>query len=312
MLLAVLATALTLNWEEFKAEYNKSYSSESEEALRREIFEKNLQFVKAHDAAATGYTVAINRFGDLTAEEFARATAQTPREGPVYQGPPILPAMEALPPSRDWRASGCVGPVQNQGQCGAVWAITARNLIQTYNCLKHSHRLVSLSLQDILDCTPGSQGCNGGLVDYAMQYCAQQGIDTEASYPSTGRQGSCRHSNATVGAKCHSWHRVTPPGNETALTELLAYTGPAACAINAGQTSFQLYSGGVYSDPACTAATLNHMVLTVGYGDLNGQSYYILQNSWGAAWGMQGYMLLARNKGNLCGIASDALWVTVE
>ena len=42
-----------------------------------------------------------------------------------------------------------------------------------------------------------------------------------------------------------------------------------------------------------------------------GEAFYILQNSWGASWGMAGYMLMARNKQNMCGVATEALWVTV-
>ncbi|KAF6212269.1 hypothetical protein GE061_012790, partial [Apolygus lucorum] len=54
-----------------------------------------------------------------------------------------------------------------------------------------------------------------------------------------------------------------------------------------------------------------HAVLLVGYGSLNGQNFWIIQNVWGGSWGEQGYMRLARNGTNLCGIASQASYPTV-
>ena len=80
--------------------------------------------------------------------------------------------------------------------------------------------------------------------------------------------------------------------------------------MDAEQSSFQFYSSGVYSDPACST-TANHGIPIVGYGTLDGQDYYILKNMWGTSWGEKGYVLLARNKNNMCGLASVASYVLV-
>lgn len=80
-------------------------------------------------------------------------------------------------------------------------------------------------------------------------------------------------------------------------------------AIDASNGSFQHYSSGVYKEPNCNAQKLDHGVLAVGYGtDDKGNEYYLIKNSWGTSWGDNGYMKMARNSENHCGIASAAIY----
>ena len=93
---------------------------------------------------------------------------------------------------------------------------------------------------------------------------------------------------------------------------------------------FPYYKAGVYNTTTCSEPPPNHGIAVVGYGvTKDGDQYYILKNSWGVNWGMQvshttpfpsiitlysllqGYMLLARNAGNMCGIASQGTYVIV-
>ncbi|CAF4173057.1 unnamed protein product, partial [Rotaria sordida] len=81
---------------------------------------------------------------------------------------------------------------------------------------------------------------------------------------------------------------------------------------DASHTSFQFYSTGVYSEKACSSTALDFSLLAVGYDTTtDNQDYYILKNQWSTQWGMEGYVLMARNKNNQCGIATMASYALI-
>ena len=78
--------------------------------------------------------------------------------------------------------------------------------------------------------------------------------------------------------------------------------------IEADQRSFQLYSGGIFNDSSC-GTNLDHATNVVGYGEENGQAYWIMRNSWGTGWGDEGYMKVAIVDGaGICGIQMDSVF----
>ncbi|ELR24415.1 cathepsin Llike cysteine protease [Acanthamoeba castellanii str. Neff] len=169
-------------------------------------------------------------------------------------------------------------------------------------------------------------GCGGGLPSQAFQYVIDnKGIDTEARYPLASVWISdctapelcpCTYNQSAgaVGAVVASYTSL-PAGSEAALAHALATVGPISVCIDAEQ-GLQFYSGGVFSSRSCGSARtdLNHAVLAVGYGSVpvNGTEveYYIVKNSWGRSWGMDGYVLFARGS-NMCGIATLATYPSV-
>jgi cathepsin L len=78
--------------------------------------------------------------------------------------------------------------------------------------------------------------------------------------------------------------------------------------IDGRGNGLQFYSGGIYNTTECSTITLNHAMLLVGYGTdtSSGRDYWILKNSWGTSWGIEGYIKFSRNRNNMCGIATAA------
>jgi len=114
-----------------------------------------------------------------------------------------------------------------------------------------------------------------------------------------------------VGATCTGYVDIKQ-GSESDLMAAIASVGPVSVAIDASRSSFQLYRSGVYVEPRCSSRSLDHGVLAVGYGtDAKNGDYWIVKNSWGTGWGEAGYIKMARNKSNQCGVATEASYPTV-
>ena len=252
--------------------------------------------------------MAINVYSDMDAAEFAKQMTGYRNRPNRHPASKIFVATEGakIPTEVDWRTKGYVTGVKNQGQCGSCWAFSATGSLEGQH-FNATGNLVSLSEQNLVDCSgaEGNEGCDGGLMDDAFEYVMKKGIDTEKSYPYAARDERCRFKKANVGSTCSGYTDIKSE-DEKALTQAIAEVGPISVAIDASHNSFQMYSSGVYYEPDCSQTELDHGVLAVGYGVEGGQDMYIVKNSWGTDWGMNGYIYMSRNRDNNCGIATDS------
>ncbi len=300
-----------IHFVDFMTKYNRKYDSTREYFTRKQIFNENLQRINAHNLANKPWKLEMNQFGDLKWEEFRNAyvgknKVNTISRFPLYSS---VARTTEYPINFDWVSKGAVTGVKNQGQCGSCWAFSSTGALEGLHYIK-TGKLVAFSEQELVDCSGsvGNSGCGGGLMDLAFKYVEDHGICTESSYPYNGTDQSCH--------KCKEVFKVTgfedvTPNNESALQEAV-YKQPVSIAIEADQSDFQFYSHGVFDSPCGT--NLDHGVLAVGWGVLDGKDYWKVKNSWGKEWGDNGYILLARNIPEVhgqCGIAMQPSFPTV-
>lgn len=313
-------------WQAFKLQHRKKYDSEIEERLRMKIYVQNKHKIAKHnqryDLGHERYRLKINKYADLLHEEFVQTLNGFNRTNPkqmlkaVKIDEPVTfiePANVEIPKTVDWTKKGAVTPVKDQGHCGSCWSFSATGALEGQHFRK-TGKLVSLSEQNLIDCSGkyGNNGCNGGMMDFAFQYIKDNhGIDTEKSYPYEAIDDSCHFNPKAVGAVDKGFVDV-PQGDESALQKALATVGPVSVAIDASHESFQFYSEGVYYEPQCDSENLDHGVLAVGYGTSDeGEDYWLVKNSWGTTWGDKGFVKMARNRDNHCGIATVASYPLV-
>merc|ERR1711931_182144 len=276
--LVAVAAAHDQAWEDYKLEFNKHYTAE-EEPVRYANWKKETEEVGLHNAMfGNDFTQAVNELSDLSEEEYKR----------LYLSSLIVPEG---PPCYSFSATGALE---------GAWK-------------KNKGSLPSLSEQQYVDCSGryGNYGCRGGWYQSCWRYARDCGGNQgESSYRYTARQGRCKFNRGQVVATVSGYHD-TRAGSENDLTNALARVGPVSVAIDASANSFRRYRSGIHYSRSCSSRRLNHAVLAVGYGSEGGGDYFLVKNSWGTRWGAGGYIKMARNRGNNCGIASKPSYPTV-
>ncbi|CAK8689935.1 unnamed protein product [Clavelina lepadiformis] len=308
-------------WENWKSFYEKTYTIEEEEK-RQYIWQQNLIYITKHNLEADQglhtYRLGANNFADLDNDEWRElilSQVTRPKSQMSFCNM-TLSADSGYTVSKknvDWRKKGYVTGVKNQKACGSCWSFSATGSLEGQH-FKKTGQLVSLSEQNLIDCSTkeGNHGCEGGLMDLAFEYIKiNGGIDTEASYPYMAKNDpKCLYNTRNKAATLTGCVDIAR-GSEAALMKAVEKVGPISVAIDAGHPSFQLYKSGVYYEPSCSAVKLDHGVLAVGFGVEEGKDYWLVKNSWGTVWGMEGYLMMSRNRNNNCGIATQASYPVV-
>ncbi|KAH8307751.1 hypothetical protein KR044_012243, partial [Drosophila immigrans] len=310
-----LKDVLKAEFNAFKLKHHKVYKDVREELKRLQIFVENKKLIESHNrryaAGEESYKMGVNQFTDLRSKEFqevvlSRINANDLTVGitEIYTPSPSV----NIPGSIDWREKGAVTRVKNQGGCGSCWAFASIGTLEGQHFIKN-RELISLSEQNLVDCSKNNNGCNGGWPETALNFIKDNGgVDTEDSYPYEEKDGECRFNPANVGAKVTGTVGVASE-DESALAAAVAEKGPISVAVDA--SLFQHYEGGVLNEPSCQGG-VNHGVVVVGYGhDSNGGDYWLVKNSWGDWWGENGYIRMARNRDNQCSIASHGVYPLV-
>jgi len=294
---------------EFIATYNKAYTHE-EFVKRRAIFMDTLREIEDINSQGLSWTAGVNEWSDLTWEEFrARFLWTAPQKCSATGNHVMSNRIVGDAPAIDWRNKGVVTPVKNQGSCGSCWAFSSTGAIESASAIV-SGKLQTVAEQQLVDCAGGfkNMGCRGGLPSQAFQYLLWAGgIQGSASYPYTGRDGTCKFDKSKIAVQLSDEVNITQ-GAEKELFDAIGKT-PVSVAYQVSG-DFRNYRSGVYDSKQCKSGPMdvNHAVLAVGYNSTAaGVPYYIVKNSWGTSFGIQGYFWMVRDK-NMCGVATCAAY----
>ncbi|XP_026329048.1 cathepsin O-like [Hyposmocoma kahamanoa] len=214
-----------------------------------------------------------------------------------------------LPSKFDWRDhAGVVGPVLDQRGCLACWAFSVVGVMESKMVIQKSKYYHRLSVQELIDCSDLTNHCHGGNVAFAMKYLCRNmlPITWEERYPLTLEDENCRF-KPTTGVLLESF---TVHCNVLAMKiiDFIVNEGPVTAAVNA--ENWVHYLDGIIQYH-CSSSPLRHVVQIVGYDFTTQPPHFIIKNSWGKDFGIEGYVKIAM--GNfICGIGKQIGYLSVR
>uniref|UniRef100_A0A6G1S9W2 Cathepsin L n=1 Tax=Aceria tosichella TaxID=561515 RepID=A0A6G1S9W2_9ACAR len=308
-----------MNWVGFKNEYGKDYQTAEENEQRMALFLATKERIEQHNSnEQSSYKLGLNYMADWTPEELAgingsyfdsigheriRKLELSHDDDPFLQA--ILAEPAPVPVRVDWRSvPNRVSEVKAQRKCQGSWAFAATGVLEGQQMERNLlMEPVSLSEQQIIDCTMHADGCTGGRTDIALKTIeGLGGIAGELDYPFLGPKDFCWYNPNKFIMKVRGVKTFV--GEEDKLEKLVAKFGPVAVTISR-EADALYYKSGIYT---CSKkqSSWNDWILVVGYGsDRKFGDYWILKGSWGREWGENGYMRIRR------GVCQIGAYVTI-
>lgn len=164
---------------------------------------------------------------------------------------------------------------------------------------------------------------NGGWVASVYSWVmSNKGIATETDYPyisGSTPSGDSETCNDQIPKSLPPPNGCVALFNTTSkILKALVTAQPVAIAVEGGQDAFYNYQSGILDDNTTCGDALDHAVLVVGYGTCdgggkpsltncnctNGENYWLIKNSWGTSWGVNGFACILRGASNVCGVLS--------
>ncbi|CAL1544786.1 unnamed protein product [Lymnaea stagnalis] len=280
-----------------------------------------------NNAQTSWKATTYNQFEGFTIDDYINLAGgkgsrlhSRPKPAPITDEQRKL--MSVFPESFDWRNVdnvNYVSPIRNQGNCGSCYAFGSLGMDEArVRIATNNTQQPVFSTQDIVECSPYSQGCSGGF-PYLIsgKYAEDYGLVLEGCNPYKGVDGKCQ-----TDPKCprHYFTNYKYVGgyygacNEFLMMEAIYNRGPIAVSFEV-YNDFMSYSSGVYhhtgvkglDDRFNPFEITNHVVVVVGWGvdARSGEKYWIVKNSWGNAWGLEGFFWIRRGTDE-CSIESIA------
>jgi len=279
----------------------------------------------------------VNRLGTTwTAKRNDRATRYPMGVKPGHEFYPLetkvhIVERDSIPATFDARKQwpDCLPTISNirdQSQCGSCWAVSSASVFSDRKCIVTGGKVqISFSGEDTLSCcqVEGSNGCDGGYPEGAWEWFVDTGVVSGGNFSS---RAGCRpylfcppdpghmcHTPACARScdgsmpandyqpdKHHAKSAYRIDASVEQMQQEMVQSGSIVVIFSVYE-DFYHYSSGVYQRTAGSKFVGYHAVRIIGWGTDNGVAYWLVANSWGRNWGMDGYFMIRRGV-NECGI----------